>query len=307
MLYDVLVRVSADTGLHVTQKRSVLLGILNSAADEMFKLVDPLKSHREVTLAVPNNKIVTLPDYIGELRGMKLSADSSRIDLHPINTPRYVTNLDTYKLNNWRDLGEQPVHTLPSASGKLRFLLNSISDPVVEVIVSGETAQAARDEERVSLTASGLETTKVFTPNILAIASFSSDRPCNITIQAEDGTEIAVLYNNRSKTRYKLIDVSEFAWPDSTGSDEALVDVLYTLPVSRLTKDTDSFWAGDDYDDAWYHMAMWCHLSPIQNRKQEAMVSKATALQMLNATKESSERQTEKRLTFGPNKYYNLC
>ena len=310
MLINVLTSVAADAGYEPTQQRAALLELLNRAAKDLYNALECNKIKREVTLVVPPDAVVALPTFIGELRGMRMHTNELPFDLHSIGSPRYVSNTLGYKYKNWRDLGESPVHALPSAVGHLR-----ISCPVVDgvsVVISGQTDKALKIEETVELVADENDsnvaytvTTNLFGPQIYSISCMSA-RTADITVKDNNGNELAILYNTDYKTRYKLVDVSQLFWTLDTSDGKTLIDVCYKVPFSRLTNDSDSFFAGDDYDNAWYYMAMHHYLKPLQGREEEAAKMLASAYNAVQAAKDGSEQQVMKKVSFGRNKFYGM-
>lgn len=303
MLIDVLQRLSADLGIHQVDKRNLLLKILNDAAKELHGKLECNKIYREVTLVVPVNKVVSLPSFIGELKGMRVHSQDTPATMFGLMFPRYIKSVFDYLFHNWRDLGDSPVHTLTSVVGGLTLTTNAVEDAVV--LISGQTLNATQVEEEVTVNAASVSTQNAFGPQIYSIAC-SSPRIADITILDMNAVELAVLHNNLPKTRYKIVDVSELCFPVDTTESESLIDVCYKLPVTKLTRDSDSFYAGDDYDEAWYNMSMFVYLRPIAERAADAITFNAKALNDLKSAKAGTEDALEKRITFGPNKYYGL-
>ena len=95
-------------------------------------------------------------------------------------------------------------------------------------------------------------------------------------------------------------------WTLDTVDGGSLIDVLYKLPRTKLRNDADSFFAGEDYDEAWYSMSMYHYYRNIQNRLADAQTMRQAALTMLMAAKESSESGIVKKVQFGRNKFYGL-
>jgi hypothetical protein len=306
MLLDVITRVSSDTGIHVEQKRTSLIELLNQSAKEMYRELECNKIKREVTLVVPGNKVVSLPSFVGELRGMRAHTNEMPFDLHSIGSPRYVSNTLGYKFKNWRDLGESAVHTLPTEIGPLNISTNVVETEPTVVLIDGQTDKASRIQESVTLSANSIDTTNLFGPSIYSIATATRLRQSDITVKDVNDAEIAVLYNTDTKTRYKLCDVSQVCWSQDTTNSESLIDVLYKVQVINLVRDSDSFYAGDDYDEAWYNMCMFFFLKPLQNRLQDAMAHRAASLDFLRSAKDSGETGIMKRISFGRNKFHNL-
>ena len=303
MLQDVLLRVAADAGYQPVQQRNALIKLLNYAAKDIYGKLECNRIYREVTLVVPRNKVVSIPSFVGQLKGMRAHYGDYPFDLKALLTPRYISGTWNYKYCNWRDLGEQPVHTYVGSINKLTIEASVLE--AITISITGQTANAARIQEDVLLDASPKQTVASFGPTIHRI-SCNAIRTCDITIKDIDGTEIAVLYNTDKQTRYRIVDVSEIAWSVDTNSDETLVDVAYKIPLGELTKDTDAFPAGDDYDEAWYCMAMHLHYKPMQGKDVQAADAFKYAMLSLNSVKSGTDDDQVQKISFGRNKFYDL-
>lgn len=304
MLIDVLTQVAADTGYQPTQQRPALINLLNFAAREMYDSLECNHIYREVTLVVPRNKVVSLPSVIGDLRGMRAHTGDYPFPLQSMSAPRYVDERWDYRIRNWRELGHSPVHTFIASIGALTIEAPVITDGAT-LLIAGQTNNAERIEEQVILDASPKTTVNQFGPAIYMLACIKA-RTCDVTIKDVDGNEIAVLYNTENETNYRLVDVSEVFWSIDTASDETLVDVCYKHPLWKMTKDTDTFPAGSRYDNAWYHLCMHKYYSPMENRRADASEERAMYVASMIEAKGGAEQNIEKRISFGPNKYYGL-
>lgn len=304
MLLNVLTRLAADTGYEPTQQRSLLVNLLNNAARDLYNALECTKVYRETTLTVPPDAVVSLPSFIGELRGMRMHTNELPFDVNSIGMPRYITNTLQYKFKNWRDLGEVRIHSLPTTVGPLTLTTNAPADNA-SVLISGQTNNAQRIEEVVTVNAASVTTTNMFTQEIGKIACMT-ERTSDITILDANGNELAVLYNNDLQTRYKLVDVSQVFWTLDTSDGQSLIDVMYKVPLTRLTKDSDSFPGGDDYDNAWYFQAYFLYLKTLQGREDEAQAAKQNALSAIISAKDGSEQSVMKKMIFGRNKFYGI-
>lgn len=300
MLIDVLTRVCEDTGYDIVQERAKAIKLLNQASSELYQELDCNRIKREISCLVGRNMIVALPSMIGELQGMRQHSSEVIVPLESM-TPRYASNTLGYKWKNWRDLGESPVHTLPQAIDTLSFTSAVIESSVVKI--SGQTNVAAIESESVTLDASPKTSTKLWNPAGLKSITSTSDRTCDIVVLDAEGNEIAVLYNNERRTRYKMVDVSELFWGNDNSDGQTIVDILYKEPLYYLTNDTDSFPAGDIYDDAWHARAMSLYFAPMQGRLSDANRYRMMSLNLLRNIKDGSEKSTIKKLEFGRNKY----
>lgn len=304
MLLNVLTDLSAETGLDIVQKRPLLIRLLNRAAKEMHKELECNKIYRECTLTVPPDKVVSLPSMIGELRGMRMHTNELPFNLEALAMPRYKNSTLQHKFKNWRDLGEAATSVIPQV-GRLTLTCAGTEETPVTIFIEGQSTGGNSILEEVVMDDVSKTTTNVFGPRIDSIFC-PEERIYDITIKDYTGTEIAVLYNNFQITRYKIVDVSQVFWTLDTSDGQSLIDVLYKLPASTLCKDADSFYAGDDYDEAWFNMAMFFYLKPLQNRLQDAIAHKQACMMFLQAAKESGEQGIMKKLAFGRNRFYGL-
>jgi len=305
MLLDVITRVSADTGYSLTQQRTTLLTLLNSAAREMYDSLECNHIYREVTCVVPRNKLVSLPSLIGDLRGMRAHTEDLPFPLQSISAPRYVDERWNYKVRNWRELGHSPVHTYIASIGVLNILPYGAVFGNQVLRIAGQNPDAERLEESVIINSNSLQTVNVFGPTLFSI-SCHQPRDFNIQIKDVDNNEIAVLYNTENETRYLIVDVSEVFWSVDTTADESLIDICYKHPLWYFTKDTDVFPAGSRYDGAWYHLCMHKYFNPMENRQEESTNQRALYSAALVEAKGGAEQNIEKKLSFGRNKYYGL-
>jgi hypothetical protein len=304
MLIDVLTRLSADTGMDLVNKRDALLRLANNGAKELHKRLETTAIFREVTLAVYPNKVVSLPAYVGDLRGMRIHSCDVTFDLHSLGNPRFVNNTQSYKINNWRDVGTSPVHTYLASAGPLTLTVEAPESTPITVTILGETDQSAEYSEDITISA----TTQTTTGNFAVVKSISctEQRTYDIKVYDINAIEVAVLYNNQRQTRYKVVDVSQVFYAVDTTAGENFVDIMYKLPIVEFTRDADTFYGGDDFDEAWYNMCMFIWLKPMENRASDAKVYLEDALMTVKAAKQSAENGIVKRLCYGKNKFYDL-
>lgn len=305
MLIDVLRLVSVATGLDPVEQRATLLNLLNAGAKDMYDKLECNRIYREVTLSVQPNKLVSLPNYIGELRGMRTVTSEYNFSHYSMAMPRYVNMTWSYKWRNWRDLGDRAVQQYPALVAPLTIEATPEATPVI-LYVSGQTANAQRTEEQVTIDDSPLVTANSFGPEIYKIACVDDNRTSDITIKDANGNVLAKLMTDENRTRYKLVDVSQIPWPLDTTDGSTMVDVLFKVPFKRMSFDSDQFPAGDDYDNAWYFWALHRYYQPIQNKGPEAEQMMAQALLAMKSTKDSMEQTQEKRLVFGRNKFFDI-
>ena len=306
MLYPIIKRVSAETGIDLVQDRVVLVDYFNAACRVFHGELEANKMFREVTLVVPPDKIISLPSFIGEIRGIRIHSSEQLVPLHMMNTPRYSNSTLAYRVKNWRDLGDSPVQCNLTNVGPLTLTCSNVEATPVTVQIAGQTSSASKLEESILVNATTVTTVNQFGPTIFSIACFG-DRNNDITISDSQGNVLAVLGNKDSKTRYKLMDVSQIYWPTSdTSAGNFFADILYKLPFVNCKNDTDSFAGGDDYDEAIYNMMMHLNFAAQGGKDQQANAALGRAMQLLKAAKDGSEEGVHKKLQWGRNKFYDL-
>lgn len=301
MLYNVLQAVSAETGLDLVQKRAVLLALANRAAKTMYNILECNAIYREITIVVPPNMVASLPHYVGELRGIREFTGERPADIRSLLSPRYVSDSERWKRGIWRDKGTHPLHTTLSKVGPLFF--SSVTAQNVTVKVSGQTSLAYRYEEDVLLNLTETSTGALFGPIIHSIACFSP-RTQDIFVKDGDGNELAILYTTENCTRYKIVDISELCWNIDTQDGQTLVDLLYKVRCLEFKYDSEMFYAGDDYDTAWFNMCMFEYLKNQEARKQEAASFYSLGTKLMKDARENQDGGIVRKVTHEDNKYY---
>lgn len=302
MLINVISRLAEDTGFNLVQQRSELLRLAQNGADRIYETLECNKLFREISLVVAKDALVSLPSFVGELKGMRMHTSETPFDLHTIGKPRYVNQTLEYRLKNWRDLGEFAVHTFVDGAQQLTLEIAD-ADANVDILIAGQTSGAEYVEEVVTMDAASKVTVNHFGPTIHKIASVST-RNSDVIIKDAEGTEIARLLNNASQTRYKIVDVSQVYWSSDAADGGTIVDVCYKVPKRLFRKDSDSFYTdSDDYDNAWYHMCMHLYYRPIENRANDSMIELELAKDAMQNAKDSSEGFQQKKLVFARNKF----
>jgi len=306
MLYPVIKRVAAETGIDLAQDRAVLVDYFNAACRIFHYELESNKMFREVTLVVPPDKIISLPSFIGEVKGLRVHTTEMLVPLQSLNVPRYTNSTLLYKIKNWRDLGDSPISTNLTNIGPLTVTCPAIENTPVTIKISGQTNAASKLEEDLVITSTSMTTVNMFGPLIFSIACFD-DRNNDITISDNQGNVLAVLGNKEQKTRYKLMDVSQIFWPASDTIDgNSFIDVCYKLPFLLCKNDTDSFSGGDDYDEAIYHMMLHLNYLTQGGKDAQAQAELARATQILKSVKDGTETGMHKKLNWGRNKYYGI-
>lgn len=312
MLIKILERLAKDTGFDLVTQRASLVELAQNAAIELHKTLDCNRLDREVTLVVPVNKFVSLPSFVGDVKGIRQHNAELLVNYHGINQPRYTSYTWKYQYKNWRDMGESPVHTIPSSQHAVYFLAAGLESPLAEVTITGHSDISINTSETVVVsTTNGPFTVRLFGPEIYSIVSLSR-RTYDIQVfEDETDIELAVLYANEQSTSYKIIDVSQLYQPndtvDASNNPASLIDVGYKVRPTLLQNDADMFYTNNnDYDDAWFNKAMELFCRPLQGREADTAKYAAASLVTGKNDKSSTENSIEKKVVWGRNKYHGL-
>lgn len=303
MLKDLIIRIAEDTGYHPTQDRVAIINLVHRAAEMLYNRLECNAIMREVTVLVPENKVISLPSFIGPLRGLREARIDVNFNLNPQMYPRFVKNDWEYKWKNWRELRTSPIHTNLGAIGPLTFSVAAVETTPVTLKIVGQTDTANKVEEELVLDSVTKSTVNNFGPNVFNIACFET-RNHNIIVKDDTDTEVAVLYNNEQKSFYKLYDISEFYWSKDVADGTTTIEILYKHPYVKMLNDADEFPA-PVYENAIYFEAMALWAAPQQGKEQLASAWHEQALIEPNATKQSEEEMLNKRMRFGRNPLYN--
>jgi len=305
MLIDVANRFCADAGYSYSEQRAAVLDILQRAADEIYKMLECNNIYRECTLVVPPNKIVSLPAFAGEIRGCRAHTSDMVFDTLSLASPRYVNQTWQYRVKNWREMAESPIQINLNAVAPLTIEAAVIEDTPVTLTIVGQTDNADRLVEEVLVDESPVVTTNSFGLQIYGI-SCRETRTGDISILDSDGVEVAKLLNTQESTRYRLVDVSQVFWSQDTSDGSSLIDFLYKVARIKFVNDADVFYAGNNYDDAWYYYAMYLFKNTKLNGTADAIKFYQQAVAACAKDKDSAEQQELRKISFGRNKFFSL-
>ncbi len=311
MLIEILKPFCADTGYDIISDRTIALDYINRAAFEVYKGLEADDLMREVTLVVVNNSQMTLPPYIGMLRGLRhiwpwgLNSEINGFsgDIYEIGSPRYFSNSWKDKWTGWRAKGKVAIHTSISNASVLTLTVPVVESTPIVVTITGATAQSGRISESVTIDALTKTTTNsfAFIESIVCL----TNRTYNTTVSDVNGVELALLYNNELKTRYNLIDIARYPWGLFAGCLTNIAEVLYKIKFYPFVNDTDEFGA-EGYEEAIRYKAMELWSTPQTDREQEALAFRMASTQAVNNNMIGEEGGEQKKIINAPTKAYSI-
>lgn len=248
--------------------RQVLLGFLNEAARELYPQADVAGSLMEQVFKVNGDQTVTLPWYVGNVRGCR--ALDSQIAWH-INQlrPRYYQFNWTDMWRNVRLKNKQALQTSVTNASFGVLTVPQVENPPVIVTLSGPTPVASKINEVITMDAICKQTVNQFS-DYTAIKKNIRNQ-FDITLSDIDGKVLSVIPNNCVESLYQTLDVSACPWlPQNTSSLSNYLEVLFKLALPYLSEDGDEYPAFE-HDDILVNkiMQLWS--------EEQDKVDKATA------------------------------
>lgn len=253
-LSDIIERVKSSLNMRddTADKRTFMLREINRAAKQLWESNDLVLALKEQYFSFPtDDSQVTLPWYVGELRGVRRPSIDPRdpIKLHDMR-PRYHynswgdTGLNTFRVKQISPLARLIENPLP-----LSVIVDEAQASAVTIRITGETDLAASATEIITLTSGTLEAafTKLFI-NIRSIRK-SVVTSADVIIQDSASTVLSVIPNMLYEPRYLLVNITESGcFVHAAVSSCFAVEVLYKPTYIPFINDYDTFNV-DNYDE----------------------------------------------------------
>lgn len=307
MLQDILNVFKLESGYDVSvgsSQRNAALDYVNRGAKDLYNELDADAMMRETVLLVSSNCQMTLPSFIGDIKGLREYGGYTTFNLNEIGTPRFTSDTWKYKWRNFTLKGKQPLHTSITNASLINFTTNTVEATPATVVISGRTINSKRVVETLVMDGVMKQTVNSF-EDIDSISSPTLGRTYNIVASDILGRNLATLYNTDSKTKYILVDVSRFAWSAQTGDGVTiLAEVLYKPAFVKFYNDTDEFHA-DGFDDAIAYKAteLWYH-GQGEDKVQDALLFRAKAKEVIDNAVTNNENGENRKLAHAPNPVY---
>jgi hypothetical protein len=246
----ILAELAPEVGLKVdnTNQRLYLVNQINKAWKELYESRDLIHCEREQLVSIDATlQQVTLPWYMGEIRGVRDYYNERRIDLVDMR-PRYKSDGWTKSPlpQWWRDKGVSPHKRELLDEGQLTLTIPQAEAAAFSVVVVGRNANAARVSETVTFAAG--ETEKTTTNTYNEVQSFLNPEPHQYDVSMFDinDNEISVLPNICERALYRTINILPHY---ATYTTPWMVEILYKHVPMYLWDDYDELIC-PGYDDA---------------------------------------------------------
>ena len=206
MLKDVLDFVRARTDL----AREDALREVNYAWKELWNADDLPNSVFEIAVApVDNNARISLPWFVGDIRGVKMNT-WGRERIH-LQTPRPWYQDDTYAQSpyTWKILGTSPlVHAVSNASTlTLRFNEAVTARTTVSLLGPNDNGALVRDQVIFEIGDTEHESVQRYTD--LSTITKDTITPANLTVFDANDTEIAIVPNDGFEAKNTIAQITD--------------------------------------------------------------------------------------------------
>jgi hypothetical protein len=246
----ILAEVAPEVGLKMDNddERDYLINQVNKAWKELYESRDLIHCEREQLFSVDASlQQVSLPWYVGEIRGVRDHYNERRIDLVDMR-PRYKS--DGWAKGPlphwWRDKGVSPQKREILNEGQLTLTIPEAEDSAFSVVVVGRNSNSARVTETVVFAIGDTEkTTSAIFNEVHAFLNINSHQ-FDVTMLDINDNEISVLPNIAERALYRTINIlPQFA----THVDPWMVEIMYKHSLMYLWDDYDELIC-PGYDDA---------------------------------------------------------
>ena len=294
-------RVAADDAIRVSNpdQRAWLVDKINEAARELYERKDLPVALQECFVALDNEKRVSLPPFVGELRAVRSACDGvwhkQKWSIKDTR-PAYVATEWQNAWSSFRIIGYSPIaaDTSNAAPGLIYY---PHADESVIVSIVGETDESNRSVDSIPLIAQQNVWEKQF--NQITAIRKNKITDYNVVIYGPDNNELAIIYADQFESRYMVVDISQFpeacccVCPDGT----FIVQVLYKPRLPRMENDNDSF-PVDGFDDAIVLATKQLIAEGQEGKEQRAVLMHAKLKQKVAHLTEHKEGTVQRMITF---------
>jgi len=292
-------------GAKLPAQRDWLLEKVNQAAFELWKSDDLTHSVLEQVFEFDTeNSQLTLPHYVGEVRGLREYNSGVAITLKDMR-PRY-NHYAWNSVGQWkyRVRGISPILRDLENSAPLTVTLVKPELIAVNVTITGATEFSARLSETVTIAAGATSGNTVanFFPSSVAPQAISEIKKDivtkhNVEITDADGELIAVIPSNELSTRYTLVEIGDkfFNW----SVNHNCVEVLFKLNYRPFVVDTDEY-PVSGYDDT----IMWKVLENNATKIEDAIAFRKKASSLKSDLATDTEVSLDQDIKFGNSRYF---
>lgn len=219
------------------QTHAAILYEINQTYGKMWLLADTTESLEEIDILPQGERIITLPPYVYQVKGVK------RGNLEKVNTftPRPYYNNGSYlqSLYEIRMLGRTPLFQSLDKTSQLTFEPKRPLTEKVTIHIQGGGEFGVREVEDITLGAGEVSVTSVAAYNTVNILSKSAVTPCDIEVYDMNDTLVGIMLNHQTDTWCLRAQVTDKNIQVPTASYN-WYSVLYKTYPPTFTSDNDA-------------------------------------------------------------------
>ncbi len=311
----ILTRISSELGISITNDSELDWAItkVNELAKELYESKDIKDCLREISINLDTtdsgpvfSSLISLPYYVGELRGIRYSnLPGTKIPLNDMR-PRYHSGkgwgANAFGVP-YRIVREDAAisHDIVNAS-VLVFSIEQAVEVDIQIVVVGKTTLANRRQEIVTIPAGSL--TASSNGNFEEIDSITKTdyTEVNVFVTDVEGNELAMISNNCLETSYKWLEISDANAniQSSPVGQLSSIDLLFKHKFLPFVNLYDEFVCRNCDDIIFYKFAAW-YEARTPGYEQRALMAQGKADELLSNLLIDAETGVNLELQFGAN------
>ncbi len=292
MLKDVIDFVRARTGL----VRSDALREINYAWNEIYNSDDLPNSLQEISIApIDNTARISLPWFVGFIRGVKINQGRLRIDL---NTPRPYYQDDHYTQSPyiWRVLGTSPLSTAITNATTVKLTFRQPVTEQVIVTLMGPDDRGADAREQITFNVG--DTEKTSTKRFIDFTQIAKNiiTDTDLEVLTQNDAVISIVPNSGFAAKNTIVQITDKCYKLCTFC--RCFDVLFKRTTPYLYYDE----APVPFEEVLMAKTLeWISL-PKDGQEKKAELFGLKAVSLLSGYN-ANERSETKMLDLGRNKF----
>jgi hypothetical protein len=260
----------------VAVDRDTAIRFINQAAYEIYRQCDVAGIEMEAPFKINGDQTITCPWFVDSIRGVRELNSMQAWHLNKMR-PRYYAF-------NWKDMwrnirikNKQALQATITNQSSITVTTAKAENPAIVVTIVGQTDSSSSIAETITLDSTSKTTINCF----LDVNTIIKDRrnDYDIVLTDVDGKQLSVIPNHMLESVYQVIDVSSCPWlPQSCGSTDNYLEVLYKQALSYLSLDSDSFPTKVNYDNALVDKALQIYYEEQGKTEQATAFSQKVTL-----------------------------
>lgn len=291
-------------------RRTQLMLYINRACRELYESGDLPGSLWERVFAVEaDSQLITLPWYVGSLRGVRRATYSNKVQLVDMR-PRYHYRPWRQPTLQWRVIGRTPLIRSLTQASQLQVTVLAAQTETFTVTIVGQTTTASRAQETLTfepgdlVKTTSMQWTQAQPTGIFAIRKSARTTADVLIKQSVDGVTVAEIPNHLTSADNALLQVHDGSYTLTYTSGEG-AEILFKWPFVELAEDTDQFLSTDTFDQCviWKMREHWHSTREGETEPVIAAAAASKCSQLLRELCNNQESAIEKTVMFEENPY----